>query len=205
MDFDFLSLLAPLGVAVVLGARHASDPDHLVAVTSLVAADDGDVRRASRLGAWWGAGHALTLVMIGAPLILLRSELPGWLESGSETAVGLVIVALALRLALMWARGERPTARGGAPREAFAIGTLHGLAGTGAVVLLLIAGMGSREQAVVALAVFAPMSVLSMALCTSAFAWVLGRPSVEAVRQTALIPALGGFGLLFGVWLALAA
>ena len=58
MDFTFL------GISLILGLRHASDPDHLVAVTSLVAADGGDVRRASRLGAWWGAGHAATLLLI---------------------------------------------------------------------------------------------------------------------------------------------
>ncbi len=53
-------LLVALGIAFVLGLRHASDPDHLVAVTSLVAADDGGTRSATRLGAWWGLGHAAT-------------------------------------------------------------------------------------------------------------------------------------------------
>ena len=58
MWFEGLFAGAPfavvLGIALILGARHASDPDHLVAVTSLVAADGGDVRGAARLGAWWG-------------------------------------------------------------------------------------------------------------------------------------------------------
>lgn len=250
MDFDFLlhpveeidawltglfegaPLLAALGVAFILGLRHASDPDHLVAVTSLVAADGGDVRGASRLGAWWGAGHAATLLLIGVPLIAFKSELPGWLESGSEKAVGVVIVVLAARLAVKWARGDyrasahrhregetgeahearaRHLRSGGSehshrhvrtPQQAFAIGTLHGLAGTGAVVLLLIAGMGSQAEAIAALAVFAPMSVASMALCTSAFAWVLTRPIIEPVYRAVLIPALGAFGLMFGLWYA---
>ena len=168
--------------------------------------------------------------MIGVPLIAFKSELPAWLETGAEKAVGVVIVALALRLGFKWVRGDyrasahrhdggttrmriaRATCvRGGAehahrhvrsPRQAFAIGTLHGLAGTGAVVLLLIAGMGSRGEAVAALAVFAPMSVVSMALCTSAFAWVLTRPIIEPVYRTVLIPALGAFGLMFGLWYA---
>ena len=93
-------------VALVLGLRHASDPDHLVAVTSLVAADGGDVRGAARLGAWWGAGHAAALLVIGVPLILLKSEMPAWLEKGAETAVGVVILALALRIVFKWARGD---------------------------------------------------------------------------------------------------
>ena len=192
VDFTFL------GISLILGLRHASDPDHLVAVTSLVATDGGDVRRASQLGAWWGAGHAATLMIIGVPLIALEAALPGWLESGAETAVGVVIVVLAVQLLVPWTPVDTARTR----RQAFAIGTLHGLAGTGAVVVLLIAGMGSQAEAVVALAVFAPMSVVSMTLCTSAFAWVLTRPAVEAAHRTALVPALGGFGLLFGLWYA---
>ena len=49
----------------LLGLRRASDPDHLVAVTSLIASDDGDTRAAARLGAWWGLGHAAILLLIG--------------------------------------------------------------------------------------------------------------------------------------------
>ena len=60
-------LLVSLAIAFVLGLRHASDPDHLVAVTSLVAAEDGDVRAAARLGGWWGLGHAATLLLVGLP------------------------------------------------------------------------------------------------------------------------------------------
>jgi hypothetical protein len=193
--FDGAPLLAALAIAFALGLRHALDPDHLVAVTSLVAADGGGVRGASRLGASWGAGHAVTLIAIGGPLILLTSELPGWLESGAEIAVGVVIVVLAIRLG-----ARRPPGRIRSPHQAFAIGTLHGLAGTGAVVVLLIAGMGSQDRAVAALAVFAPMSIISMTLCTSAFAWVLTRPAVERRRRSVALPALAAFGLAFGLW-----
>jgi hypothetical protein len=84
------------------------------------------------------------------------------------------------------------------PGQALAIGTLHGLAGTGAVVLLLIAALPSQLEAAAALALFAPMSVVSMALCTSAFAWVLTRPALEPVYRGILIPAFGVFGVLFG-------
>jgi hypothetical protein len=86
--------------------------------------------------------------------------------------------------------------------QAFGIGTLHGLAGTGAVVVLLIAAMPGQLAAAAALAVFAPMSILSMAACTSAFAWVLTRPVIEPLYATVLVPALGAFGLVFGLWYA---
>lgn len=221
--FSGAPFLVALLIALVLGLRHASDPDHLVAVTSLVAADGGDVRGAARLGAWWGVGHAGALLVIGIPLILFKSQLPYWLEHGAETAVGIVILALALRIVVKWARGDfragkhrhqtegshRHLREGEAPhshqnvrtpRQALGIGLLHGLAGTGAVALLLIAALPTKLEAAAALAVFAPMSAVSMALCTTAFAWVLTRPMIDPLYRNVLIPAFGLFGLMFGIW-----
>jgi high-affinity nickel permease len=218
-------LLVALAIAFVLGLRHASDPDHLVAVSSLVAADGGDVRAATRLGAWWGFGHALTLLVVGLPLIALKEQLPAWLERGAETGVGLVILALGVRVLVKWLRGDYRASphhhhehdhrhlrhgEGSAhhhrhvrsPRQAFGIGMLHGLAGTGAVVVLLIAALPGRVEAAAALAVFAPTSIVSMAIFTSAFAWVLTRPVVAPLYRTVLVPALGAFGLVFGLWYA---
>jgi high-affinity nickel permease len=232
--FEGAPLLVALGIALVLGLRHASDPDHLVAVTSLVAADGGDTRGAARLGAWWGAGHAAMLILLGLPLIFFKSALPGWLESGAEKAVGIVIVLLALRVIVKWVRGDysssahahhdhqatdvpherrfRHLRRGAGsvhrhrsvrtPHQAFGIGVLHGLAGTGAVVVLLIAALPSQIEAAGALALFAPMTVLSMVGLTSAFAWVLTRPVIEPIYRKVLIPALGLFALVFGTWYA---
>jgi ABC-type nickel/cobalt efflux system permease component RcnA len=229
---DGTPLLVALGIAFLLGLRHASDPDHLVAVTSLVASEDGDTRKAARLGVWWGVGHAAALVAIGVPLIAFKTGLPAWLESGAEKAIGIVILLLALRVIYKWARGDyRATAhahdaeaatdghtrrrhlrRGGGaehrhvkvrtPAQALSIGLLHGVAGTGAVVVLLIAALPTRLEAALALGVFAPMSIVSMAACTAAFAWVLTRPIIEPVYRTVLIPGLGLFGVMFGMWYA---
>jgi High-affinity nickel-transport protein len=217
---DGAPLLVALGIAFILGLRHASDPDHLVAVTSLVAADGGDTRRAAGLGAWWGLGHAATLVLIGVPLIAFKTELPAALESGAEKAIGVVIVVLAVRVIFKWIRGDfrasahehdgghawrRHLRRAGGEHghsrtgQALAIGALHGLAGTGAVVLLLIAALPTQLEAALALAVFAPMSIVSMAACTAVFAWVLTRPIIEPVYRTVLIPGLGLFGVMFGL------
>src|SRR5215212_3832046 len=104
--FDGAPLLVALAIAFLLGLRHASDPDHLVAVTSLVAAEDGDTRKAARLGAWWGAGHAGALVALGIPLIAFKAQLPAWLESGAERAIGALILVLAARVIFKWARGD---------------------------------------------------------------------------------------------------
>jgi ABC-type nickel/cobalt efflux system permease component RcnA len=238
MDFEFLfqpveaidhwlsgmlegaPLLVALGIAFVLGLRHASDPDHLVAVTSLVAADGRGIRKAAALGAWWGLGHGGTLLVVGLPLILLKSELPGWLELGAERTVGVVILLLAGRVLWKWLRGDYRVASHSRPPhrhvyrtterhthyrtrtrgQAFGIGLLHGLAGTGAVVLLLIAALPSQLEAAAALLLFAPMSVISMAACTTVFAWALTRPVLEPVYRGVLIPGFGAFGVLFGTW-----
>ena len=184
-------------LALLLGLRHASDPDHLVAVTSLVAADDGDVRGAARLGVWWGIGHALTLLAVGLPLIALKEEMPTWIEHAAETGVGIVIVALGARLLVNGLRQRAGVTRR-SPHQSFGIGTLHGLAGSGAVVVLLIAAVPDRLEAAAALAVFAPATLLSMTAFTGAFAWLLGRSAHRAL----LAPALGAFGLAFGLWYA---
>jgi hypothetical protein len=196
---DGAPLLIALGIAFVLGLRHATDPDHLVAVSSVVLADEGDVRAAVRLGAWWGVGHAAILLVVGVPLIALKEQIPAWFEHGAETAVGVVIVALAVRVIVRWLRPARERAVR-TPQEALGIGMLHGLAGTGAVVVVLVAAMPHPAEAAAALAVFAPMSIVSMALCTSAFAWALTR---GALYRAVLVPLLGTLGLLFGVWYVL--
>jgi len=218
--FEGAPLVVALGLAFLLGLRHASDPDHLVAVTSLVAADDADTRAAARLGGWWGAGHAFTLLAIGIPLIVFKTSLPAWLENGAEKMVGVVILFLAFRVLWKWKRGDYRASPHGhdshehrhlhkgehrhtdvrSPRQAFSIGVLHGLAGTGAIVLLLIAALPTRVEALAAMAVFAPMSIASMAACTAAFAWVLTRPAIEPGYRAVLIPRLGAFGVLFGLW-----
>lgn len=212
-----------LALAAALGLRHASDPDHLVAVTSLVSARGCDVRAGVRLAAWWGLGHAVTLLAIGVPLIALHSSIPIAIQAVAERAIGIVIVVLGLRVIVRWLRGgfrvqthahppaqrhrhveqgphDHAAARG--PAEALAIGSLHGLAGTGAVIVLMIATLESTLTALAALAVFAPMSVVSMAMCTGAYCWLLTRRVVEPVYRRALMPALGVFAVVFGGWYA---
>jgi hypothetical protein len=197
-------------------------------VTSLVAADGGGPREAARLGTWWGLGHAGTLVLLGIPLIAFKGEVPAGLEMGAEKAVGVVIIVLAARILVKWVRGDfragrhehasgtpgrhRHLRRGDSPAHghrhvrtpgrALGIGALHGLAGTGAVVLLLLTALPTQLEAGLALAVFAPMSIVSMAACTTAFSWVLTRRVVDPVYRGVLIPALGAFGLMFGLWYA---
>jgi hypothetical protein len=103
---DGVTLWLVVVVAILLGLRHATDPDHVVAVTTLLA--DGReraARSAARLGMAWGLGHALTLFVFGLPVLLFAQALPERVQRGAETAVAALIVYLAVRL---------PVAGGGA-------------------------------------------------------------------------------------------
>jgi hypothetical protein len=200
--FEDAPLIVALAVALLMGLRHASDPDHLVAVSSLVAADHGDTRHAARLGAWWGIGHTTALLVLGIPLIAFKARMPAWLESGAEKAIGAVILFLAARVIYRWARPRAHLHSVRTNRQAMSIGLLHGLAGTGAVVVLLIAALPTQLEAALCLALFAPMSMVSMTACTAGFAWVLTRPSIELLYRTVLVPGLGVFGVMFGLWYA---
>jgi ABC-type nickel/cobalt efflux system permease component RcnA len=101
------AFLIVIAVALLLGLRHATDPDHLVAVSTLVASsDDRGARRALGLGLSWGLGHATTLILFGLPIVLFNDYLPEPAQRAAEVAVGLVIVALALRLLRRWRNGS---------------------------------------------------------------------------------------------------
>ena len=94
-------------ISVLLGLRHATDPDHLAAVTTLIASekDHSRVRKASLMGLLWGLGHGTTLVLLGLPLVLLGRYLPEAVQQAAEVAIGGIIVFLAIRLLLRWKRG----------------------------------------------------------------------------------------------------
>ncbi len=95
-----------LAVAVLLGLRHATDPDHLTAVSALILSNERNgARRAGALGLAWGLGHATTLLAFGLPVVLFRRYLPEALIRGAEVAIGGVIILLALRLLLRWRQG----------------------------------------------------------------------------------------------------
>ncbi|MEJ7785595.1 MAG: hypothetical protein WKF96_12390 [Solirubrobacteraceae bacterium] len=96
-------LLAIVIVAVLLGLRHATDPDHLAAVTVLIAGDDEHgSHRAARLGLAWGAGHGTTLSLLGIPIVILDAYIPEPVQVIAETLVGVLIMSLAIRLLWRW-------------------------------------------------------------------------------------------------------
>ncbi len=201
-------------VALVLGLRHASDPDHLAAVTTLLASGrERAARSAARLGFVWGLGHATSLFAFGLPIVLYRAYLPESVQRGAETAVGVMIVLLALALLNRWRRdrfhvhvhehdGERHAHGARTPLRAYGIGVVHGIGGTAGVGVLLLASIPSHALAIVCLGVFAFFTAVSMSLLSSAFGLALSRPPVRRSFGQ-LAPALGVVSLAFGVWYAL--
>ena len=96
-----------LTVSLLLGLRHASDPDHLAAVTTLIASerDHDKIRKAGFMGLLWGLGHGTTLILLGLPLVLFNRFLPEPVQQAAETLIGVIIVFLAVRLLMRWRRG----------------------------------------------------------------------------------------------------
>jgi ABC-type nickel/cobalt efflux system permease component RcnA len=93
-------------VALLLGLRHATDPDHLTAVSTVVLGErGGGGRAATALGLAWGTGHAIALLALGLPFVLWGDALPGQVQQAAEIAIGLLIIALAVRLLVRWRRG----------------------------------------------------------------------------------------------------
>ena len=177
---DGASIGVVLLVAVLLGLRHATDPDHIAAMTTLVASGRERVARsAARLGAWWGLGHAMTLVLFGIPILLAQRYLPERMQQGAETAVAVLIVFLAVRLLVRWRHGYFDSMRTRTrrahhrhavrtPAGALAVGLVHGMGGSAGVGILLLAAIPSETVAVVSLVLLALFTAVSMTLVTSA-------------------------------------
>jgi ABC-type nickel/cobalt efflux system permease component RcnA len=234
---EFLSNLARghggaavVAVAFALGLRHASDPDHLVAVSTLVAGTrERAARTAARLGAAWGLGHATTMLAFGVPVVLLRAFVPHAVEQAAEALIGAIIVLLAVRLLVRWRRGafhvhahehdgdrhahvhshatDRSHRHAHAvrrPAQAFAIGLVHGLAGSGGVAVLIVAAVPERRLAALALVLLALGTAVSMTVLSALVGRALAARRSRRAFQSA-VPALGAAACLFGVWYVAAA
>ena len=184
-------------LGLLLGMRHALEPDHLTAVSTLVTEED-DPRSGLWLGAFWGLGHTLALLAMGLLLALLRTTLSDRLTAAFELLVSAMLLFLGVR-ALARARAEMsrgapeshehggrlhahagPGAHVHLGRRAFAVrplvvGVIHGLAGTGALTALVLAGFDSNLERVAYTVVFGAGSVLGMALLSGLAGWPLAR------------------------------
>jgi high-affinity nickel permease len=207
---DGTTVLLVAVVALLLGLRHATDPDHLAAVTTLVSGKRASARRAGSLALAWGLGHATTLFAFGLPIVLYRAYLPDRVQQGAEATVGFVIVLLAAWLLLRWHRGvfhthpEREAPRARSRFGAYGIGLVHGMGGSAGVGVLLLSTIESHSVAVIALAVFAVFTAVSMVVLSAGYGHALAHARVERSFGR-VAPVLGTASLAFGVWYALGA
>lgn len=224
------SVALVLLVAILLGLRHATDPDHLAAMTTLIASGkERAARSAAKLGFAWGLGHGTTLFMFGLPIVLFDKYLPERALQLAETAIALVIVYLAVRLLVRWRRGlfhahahdhdgsahlhlhsHAETAghthqhRTRSPLGSYGIGLVHGMGGSAGVGVLIVASVDSTILAVVSLVLLAVFAAMSMTMVTGGYGLTLVlRPVRSAFNGIA--PALGALSLGFGIWYGSAA
>lgn len=216
----------------VLGARHALEPDHLAAVSTMAAhgRSRADVLRVS---AAWGAGHASLIAIAGILITWFGWEIPRNLAGRADTLVGLALILVGA-WTLAGVRRDRihlhPHIHGGhpphahfhvhphgrghdvhphppewlrRPATAYAVGTLHGMAGSGAAVALAVLVAPSRTAAVVYLLSFGLGSLLGMAAVGAFALWPIIRVSSRAVRARQLVKGLAGMtSVIVGLLLA---
>lgn len=216
--------LALLAFALLLGLRHALDPDHVVAVTTLVA-EERRLWPAAWLGVIWGMGHLLSIAVVGLALFWFRLPLPPRFEEGIEAAIGMLLVGLGM--AALWRSvrdrvrftihahngvmhghfhrpGHRHPTVNMARRQwiTFGIGLLHGLGGSGAVAVLALQMSPTLGVAMLWLLLFGLGSVFGMVFLTL----LVAAPTLVATSRRIAVHdgiriAAGLASLLFGCYM----
>jgi high-affinity nickel-transport protein len=196
-----MALLTVLALGFLLGMRHATDADHVVAVTTIVA-QQRSLAKAARTGVLWGIGHTATILLVGGVIIALKVQLthiPPRVGLSLEFAVAVMLVILGL-LALMG--GDRRVAD--STVRPMTVGFVHGLAGSAAVATLpQVALIPNPVWAVGYLAVFGIGTIAGMLLITISIA----APSLMATRRVVSLNrplriASGMASIAFGLVLA---
>ncbi|NBD12287.1 MULTISPECIES: urease accessory protein [Corallococcus] len=218
-----LALLGAGLVGVVLGMRHALEPDHLAAVSTLSMERSRPVRESLWLGAAWGLGHSLALFVVGGVLAALRTQMPERVGSALELAVAVMVVGLGVRALSVAFRegsqGPRTLHQHGAQVHTHAgsadhvhvsrwpvalrplvVGLVHGLAGSGALTALVMAELPSLNAQLLYIATFGLGSVLGMAALTGLAGLSLRRMAQRTPTRVALLGAAGALSVVIGLW-----
>lgn len=208
---------AVVGVALglVAGVRHAFEPDHLAAVSTLVAGGRSP-RRTVAFAAAWGTGHGAVLVLLGGALLFVGARLPPRVGAALEAGVGVMLVVLGVsafgELRRRWQRASRAERdhghghdHGHGPRgyslgRALTVGVVHGLAGTGALTAVAASELGASPlYGVGVLALYAAGATLGMVALAGALGLPLARVARSRGGVTALLGASGALSLAVGM------
>ncbi len=224
-------IIAALTLGFSLGLRHALDADHLVAVSTIVS-EHKSLARSSLIGTFWGIGHTASLLAVGLVVILLRVSIPEHIGPWLEMPVAVMLVALGGHAIWRVARerGLRVHVHthshdGTSPhshlhmhegeghdhrhrllrigRKPFIVGMVHGLAGSAALMLAVLATIPSAALGLVYIAVFGIGSVGGMLLMSA----LIGLPFALTARRfsaaSIAVRVLAGlFSVAFGLMLA---
>src|SRR5229473_2173004 len=222
-----LELMTGSGLGSLLGMRHAFEPDHLAAVSTLVSRERNGIR-AALLGVCWGLGHTLSLVVVGALLVVLRADMPPAVSDLFELLVAFMLVALGFRAIVQAARqgAEGPTrvhrhgrlvhSHAGVPahvhigvwtlaRRPLLIGAVHGLAGSGALTALVLATLPTTTARLAYMALFGLGSTVSMAALSGLLGWPLARLGTNQAVVRGVTLLVGCMSTALGVFWGYAA
>lgn len=202
-------LVSFLGAAI-LGFKHALDPDHIAATLNMTLSGQIRGRSAAKLGAVWGVGHTLSMILLGLPVILFSAAFPEAVYTYAELLVGLVITYLGVRLFLDWFRGkfhpheimrlrDKAENHKKSHTKSGLMGLLHGVGGSYPAALLMLASFSTPLSAALGLLVFTSLSVVSMSLTTVAFSLAVFNHTMMHVLDRLLMPIFIAATLVFGV------
>jgi len=173
-----MGALTLVTLGFLLGVRHAVDPDHVVAVGTM-ATRSSSFRRSASLGALWGAGHTLTVMTVGGAIVLMRTALAPRVALLMEFAVALMLIVLGL-MNIVGARNNAPPPSSVRP---LIVGMVHGMAGSAAIALLVLATIRDSTLGLIYLFCFGAGTVAGMiavtALLVLPFALLVGRAGVS--------------------------
>jgi hypothetical protein len=185
-----LELVTSSSLGSLLGMRHALEPDHLAAVSTLMTGERGS-GKAAWLGACWGLGHTLTLMAAGALLVVLRAEMPAFADVVFELCVVLLLIGFGVRAIRQGARPPTAAAahlrlhaaaiphvhvgRWASARRPLLVGAVHGLAGSGALTAVVVATLPTTAARLTYLALFGMGSIVGMAALSGVLGWPLAR------------------------------
>ena len=207
--------LAGAGLGSLLGMRHALEPDHLAAVSTLVTGERSSAK-AAWLGACWGLGHTLTLLAAGAVLVVWRTEMPAGAAEVFELGVVLLLVGFGVRAIHQGVyrgptgpththatpgRGRRADLGGWTLGRPLLVGAVHGLAGSGALTALVVATLPSTAARLSYLALFGLGTTAGMAVLSGLVGWPLARVAAHPWVARSLSVAVGAVSTVLGlVW-----
>jgi ABC-type nickel/cobalt efflux system permease component RcnA len=216
--------LAPFATVILLGLflgmRHSTDPDHVVAVSTIVSRQNS-IRSSTTIGLLWGLGHTLTIFLVGTAIIIFGVVIPPRLGLSMEFCVALMLVLLGvlnLTGVMRWiterftpmkkvAETSRPVSRGidlGLYHtiRPLVVGLVHGLAGSAAVALLVLSTIKSPLWSTAYLLVFGFGTMLGMMLMTAAMSMPLVYTGKKFFAINRYLVAVSGFAsMAFGSFL----